>query len=146
MLAGPGTGKTLALTRRVLFLIEEHGIFPSDILVLTFTRAAAAELRGRISGALNDHEELPQISTLHAFALRQLVRNSSVVERLPSPVRVADDWEERDVILEDLKSRLSYGIDVVRDRFLQLSNDWDTLKADNPAWNETFVDSTFLGA
>ena len=46
MLAGPGTGKTLALTRRVLFLIEEHGILPSDILVLTFTRAAAAELRG----------------------------------------------------------------------------------------------------
>ena len=146
MLAGPGTGKTLALTRRVLFLIEEHGILPSDILVLTFTRAAAAELRGRISDALNDHEELPQISTLHAFALRQLVRNSSVVERLPSPVRVADDWEERNVILEELKSRLSYGIDVVRDRFLELSSDWDTLKADNPAWDEMFVDSTFLGA
>ena len=146
MLAGPGTGKTLALTRRVLFLIEEHGIFPSEILVLTFTRAAAAELRGRISDVLNNHEELPQISTLHAFALRQLVVNSHVVDRLPSPVRVADDWEERNVILEDLKSRLSYGIEDVRDRFLELSNDWDTLKADNPAWHEKFVDPTFLGA
>ena len=146
MLAGPGTGKTLALTRRVLFLIEVHGIAPSEILVLTFTRAAAAELRERISDVLNNHEELPQISTLHAFALRQLVRNSSVVEQLPSPVRVADDWEERNVILEDLKSRLSYGIDVVRDRFLELSSDWDTLKADNAAWDEMFVDSNFLGA
>ena len=146
MLAGPGTGKTLALTRRVLFLIEERGISPSDILVLTFTRAAAAELRGRISNVLNNHEEFPQISTLHAFALRQLVVNSSVIERIPSPVRVADDWEERHVILEDLKSRLSYGIGKVRDLFLKLSNDWDTLKADNAAWHEKFVDPTFLGA
>ena len=61
-------------------------------------------------------------------------------------VRVADDWEERNVILEDLKSRLSYGIEDIRDRFLELSNDWDTLKADNPAWHEKFVDPTFLGA
>ena len=146
MLAGPGTGKTTVLTRRVLFLIEKHKILPSEILVLTFTRAAAAELRERISDVLNDREEFPQISTLHAFALRQLVVNSHVVERLPSPVRVADDWEERNVILEDLKSRLSYRIEDVRDRFLELSNDWDTLKADNPAWHERFVDPTFLGA
>ena len=146
MLAGPGTGKTLALTRRVLFLIEVHGISPSEILVLTFTRSAAAELRGRIGDVLNNHEESPQISTLHAFALRQLVVNSGVVERILSPVRVADDWEERHVILEDLKSRLSYRINVVRDRFLQLSSDWDTLEADKPAWDEMFPDSKFLGA
>ena len=146
MLAGPGTGKTLTLTRRVLFLIEERGISPSKILVLTFTRAAASELRKRIGDVLNNHEESPQISTLHAFALRQLVVNSHVVDRLPSPVRVADDWEERNVILEDLKSRLSYGIEDVRHRFLQLSSDWDTLEADNPAWDEMFPDSKFLGA
>ena len=146
MLAGPGTGKTLTLTRRVLFLIEERGISPSEILVLTFTRAAASELRKRIGDVLNNHEESPQISTLHAFALRQLVVNSGVVERIPSPVRVADDWEERHVILEDLKSRLSYRLKDVAKRFLELSNDWDTLKADNPEWHERFVDPTFLGA
>ena len=146
MLAGPGTGKTLTLTRRILFLIGERGISPSEILVLTFTRAATAELRERIGEVLNNHEESPHISTLHAFALRQLLENSGVVERIPNPVRVADDWEERYVILEDLKSRLAYKLNEVRDRFLQLSSDWDTLEADNPAWDEMFPDSKFLGA
>ena len=146
VLAGPGTGKTLTLTRRVLFLIEEKGVSPSGILVLTFTRAAAAELRTRIGTTLTNHDERPQISTLHAFALRQLVLNSSVVERLPSPVRVADDWEERNIILEDLKTRLSYSLKTVRERVSDLSNDWDTLSADDPAWQDKFVDPKFLGA
>ena len=70
LLAGPGTGKTLTLTRRVCFLVEDQRIAPTSILALTFTRAAAQELRRRIQTELGP-EGLPRVSTLHSFALRQ---------------------------------------------------------------------------
>lgn len=47
VLAGPGSGKTAVITRRTKYLIEEAGISPRQILVITFTRAAAAEMKER---------------------------------------------------------------------------------------------------
>ncbi len=47
VLAGPGSGKTLVITWRIRFLIEQMGINPANILVITFTRAAAAEMKKR---------------------------------------------------------------------------------------------------
>lgn len=47
VLAGPGSGKTLVITYRVKWLIENAGVHPSDILVITFTRAAAEEMKKR---------------------------------------------------------------------------------------------------
>lgn len=47
VLAGPGSGKTLVITYRVKWLIENAGIHPSNILVITFTRAAAEEMKKR---------------------------------------------------------------------------------------------------
>jgi DNA helicase-2/ATP-dependent DNA helicase PcrA len=51
LLAGPGTGKTLTMTRRVLWLTMTQGVLPSQILALTFTRAAAAELSRHVKMA-----------------------------------------------------------------------------------------------
>lgn len=47
VLAGPGSGKTLVITQRTKYLIEEYGVDPSGILVITFTRAAAREMQER---------------------------------------------------------------------------------------------------
>ena len=44
VLAGPGTGKTAVITARVSALTEKYGVPPSEILVITFTRAAALEM------------------------------------------------------------------------------------------------------
>ena len=49
VLAGPGSGKTLVITCRVKWLIEQAGIHPSHILVITFTRAAAREMKQRFT-------------------------------------------------------------------------------------------------
>ena len=47
VLAGPGSGKTLVITERTRHLITEYGINPANILVITFTRAAATEMKER---------------------------------------------------------------------------------------------------
>lgn len=146
LLAGPGTGKTLVLTRRICFLVEQEGVEPEAILSLTFTRAAARELRQRVQAELGTNP-LPRISTLHSFALRQLLRNSALVTHLPQPLRIADDWEERHIIVEDLKTLLSLThVDQVRDLISSLSADWQTLTADDERWQDRFPDPAFLGA
>src|SRR2546430_16822197 len=52
LLAGPGTGKTRTLTKRILFLVEDREVDPRRVVALTFTRAAAYELRDRIQREL----------------------------------------------------------------------------------------------
>lgn len=145
LLAGPGTGKTRVMTQRACYLVEERGIDPSHILAVTFTRAAARELRDRLVGALGV-ARAPHVSTLHAFALRQLLLNRERLV-LPQPVRIADDWEERNIILEDLRSLLGLaGIAEARRLFTELSSDWQSLTADAEDWDRRFPNPAFLGA
>ena len=148
LLAGPGTGKTRTLTRRVLALILNHSVGPRRILALTFTRVAAFQLRQEIQQALQPLGiETPRVSTLHSFALRQLLRNADRIETLPQPLRIADDWEERHIIREDIKVRLQRSrIGEIQDLFEQLSADWETLRRDTPDWETLFPDPAFLGA
>ncbi len=48
VLAGPGSGKTLTIVNRVKYLIEKQKVRPEEILVVTFTRFAAAEMKSRL--------------------------------------------------------------------------------------------------
>ena len=106
LLAGPGTGKTWTLTRRILFLVEDRGVDPRGIVALTFTRAAAYDLRRRINDELTGRfADRPTVATLHSYALRNLLHNERRLDALPQPLRIADDWEERQIIVEDLKAR-----------------------------------------
>ena len=146
LLAGPGTGKTLTLTRRIAYLVSKENVSPEKILVLTFTRAAAFELRERVVKILGKQRgNLIRVSTLHSFALRQLLMNSDI-KSISMPLRIADDWEERYIIFEDLKTILRYKLKKIRENFNLLSADWQTLEADKDGWESRFVDSHFLGA
>lgn len=146
LLAGPGTGKTLTLTRRVCYLLEVQNVNPRDICVITFSRAAAAELRTRITEELGE-TSTPQISTLHSFALKQLLRFTGYNNSLPMPIRIADDWEERHIIIEDLKRLLSLRIiSEVNDLLNQMSADWQSLTADEHEWESRFPNPRFIGA
>lgn len=66
VLAGPGSGKTMVITHRVKWLIEQAGVHPAGILVVTFTKAAADEMRQRFI-SLMDGKVLPvSFGTFHA--------------------------------------------------------------------------------
>lgn len=143
LLAGPGTGKTRTLTGRIIYLVQELKVKPSDILAITFTRAAASELRSRVAVLLGG--VAPQIVTLHSFALSTILERGAG-GRLPAPIRIADDYEERFIIQEDLKAILKLDkIRKVRDLVARLSADWETLAADQSAWESRFPHPNFLG-
>lgn len=66
VLAGPGSGKTLVITRRTEQLINRYGINPQNILVITFTRAAAEEMKERFLRLTGDKGQGVNFGTFHA--------------------------------------------------------------------------------
>ncbi|AKG53820.1 ATP-dependent DNA helicase UvrD/PcrA [Dehalogenimonas sp. WBC-2] len=145
LLAGPGTGKTRTMTARVAYLLEERGIPSDQILTLTFTRAATSEFRKRLVELL-EQPTIPKVSTLHSFALQSLLQLGAG-NRLPSPIRIADDYEEREIIEEDIKDILElHRVKDARDLIDLLSADWEMLTADADDWDNRFPDPRFLGA
>lgn len=147
LLAGPGTGKTWTLTARVKFLVLAGKVEPGKVTALTFTRAAAGELRNRVNKELEGKVAgRPQIMTLHSFALRTLLRHAKLLDALPKPLRIADDWEERHIIQEDLKTITKTKIATVQAHLRALSADWDTLRVDDATPNPLKADANFVGA
>ncbi|MBV9092288.1 MAG: ATP-dependent helicase [Streptosporangiaceae bacterium] len=78
VLAGPGTGKTTTIVAAVAERIERRGIDPERVLVLTFSRKAAAELRERITARLRRATREPVAMTFHSYAYA-LVRREFVL-------------------------------------------------------------------
>lgn len=66
VLAGPGSGKTLVITRRVQHLIDQYHVPPSAILVITFTKAAATEMRQRFEKLMGGRRVPVSFGTFHA--------------------------------------------------------------------------------
>lgn len=66
VIAGPGSGKTTVLTHRVRYLIERYGVNPSDILVITFTKAAAEQMKLKFKGLSEGRNSAVTFGTFHA--------------------------------------------------------------------------------
>ena len=75
VLAGPGSGKTFVLTRRIRYLIEHHGADPASILVITFTKAAAMEMQQRFHKLVMGSSPPVQFGTFHAIFYHILKQN-----------------------------------------------------------------------
>lgn len=67
VLAGPGSGKTLVITRRVEYLIKKYGVRPEQILVITFTKAAAKEMRERFARIAKEDRFPVTFGTFHGI-------------------------------------------------------------------------------
>ena len=76
IVAGAGSGKTSVLTRRVASLIESQDAWPSQILAITFTNKAAAEMRERVEAILGQAAKGMWISTFHSACVRILRREA----------------------------------------------------------------------
>ena len=72
VLAGPGSGKTAVLTRRIAWLIREHDVPHSRIMAVTFTNKAAGEMRSRVEALLGEQLRGLQVSTFHSACARFL--------------------------------------------------------------------------
>ncbi|MFI6517419.1 ATP-dependent helicase [Spirillospora sp. NPDC050679] len=84
VLAGPGTGKTTTIVEAVVDRIENRGTDPERVLVLTFSRQAAEELRHRITGRLRRTTRTPLALTFHSYAYA-LLRRDAVLNGEPPP-------------------------------------------------------------
>jgi DNA helicase-2/ATP-dependent DNA helicase PcrA len=76
IVAGAGSGKTSVLTRRIASLIDSREAWPSQILAITFTNKAAAEMRERVEALLGQAAEGMWISTFHSACVRILRREA----------------------------------------------------------------------
>lgn len=66
VLAGPGSGKTTVVTKRVQYMVQEYGIPASSILVITFTKAAATEMKERYLRLMKEEHTSVSFGTFHA--------------------------------------------------------------------------------
>lgn len=72
VLAGPGSGKTTVITHRTKILIEEYGVNPSNILVITFTKAAAVQMQDRFTRLMDGKYYPVSFGTFHAVYFKIL--------------------------------------------------------------------------
>ncbi len=142
-LAGPGTGKTFALIRRVARLLED-GADPKRILVCTFTRTAAADLVKALRELGLRGAENVVAGTIHSFCFHLLSRKAilELTGRVPRPLL---KFEER-FLLEDLAHCAQGGVRVLERRLEAFNAAWARLQCDEPGWPLDPADRSFQDA
>ena len=142
VLAGPGTGKSFALKRRVARLLESN-VLPTRILPITFTKVAAEDLqRELVSMEVSGCEQI-RGSTLHSFGMRILNRQNvlAVTGRVARPL----NRFEIEPLLYDLSSR--FGNKLERERLIRAYEAaWARLQHENPGFAQTETDIRFQQA
>ena len=130
LVAGPGTGKSYTIEKRVADLLN-NGATPTNVYVISFTRATCGELADRIRAFCSGQPcatVAPQvrISTMHSLALR-ILRRGNLLTSYPSSPIMLDDWEQTYVYDRELATTIgcTYG----RAAEIRLAHDtqWQTL-------------------
>lgn len=122
VMAGAGSGKTKVLTTRIAYLIEE-GIPSYNILAITFTNKAAAEMRDRVSNLIGDVSSF--IGTFHSLGVR-IIRENHDILGLPNNFTIIDSDDTNTIIKKLLKEMnldsKQYSPSYVRNRISFIKN------------------------
>ena len=92
ILAGAGAGKTRVITYRIAYLICVRGIWPSNILAITFTNKAANEMRERINTLIGDTSRNMWVGTFHSMFARILRRHAELLDYTPTYSILDSEW------------------------------------------------------
>lgn len=113
LLAGPGTGKTYQLAKRIKFLVEELEIDPQQVAVITFTAAAAKNMRDRISDTKKSElcvsykKQPSSIRTMHSLGHKIVQENASYFG-LKDNINVVYVDKVRDILMSDAAQLAGY--------------------------------------
>ena len=146
--AGAGSGKTTVLVERFIDLVQRDSVSPLEILAITFTEKAAAEMKERIVRSFEDRKDVANrrqaeaayISTIHGFCAR-ILRENPLAARLDPSFRVMDDLT-RSVYLDERLDEL-YADDWFAEHVKLLSKRY---LSDRPALIEIIEEAAFLPA
>ncbi|CKO11563.1 DNA helicase PcrA [Mycobacterium tuberculosis] len=95
IVAGAGSGKTAVLTRRIAYLMAARGVGVGQILAITFTNKAAAEMRERVVGLVGEKARYMWVSTFHSTCVRILRNQAALIEGLNSNFSIYDADDSR---------------------------------------------------
>ncbi|WP_080795990.1 DNA helicase PcrA [Corynebacterium pacaense] len=106
IVAGAGSGKTAVLTRRIAYLMRHRGVHPGEILAITFTNKAAAEMRERVAQLVGPVADRMWVATFHSVCVRILRQQAQLVEGLNTNFTIYDSDDSRrllSMIAKDLE-------------------------------------------
>ncbi|MGW6625843.1 UvrD-helicase domain-containing protein [Nocardia sp. NPDC055002] len=95
IVAGAGSGKTAVLTRRIAYLLAARGVRTGEILAITFTNKAAAEMRERVAGLVGPRAANMWVSTFHSSCVRILRMQAALLPGLNSNFSIYDADDSR---------------------------------------------------
>ena len=95
IVAGAGSGKTAVLTRRIAFLLQERGVAPWQVLAITFTNKAAAEMKERVEALIGPQTERMWVATFHSICVRILRQQAQLVPGLNTNFSIYDADDSR---------------------------------------------------
>ena len=104
VLAGPGAGKTFVLTERVIRIVEESPDDYFNVLALTFTNKAAAEMRDRVGNRIGSERQRVEVATFHSFCLGLLRQHGSHIG-LRTDFELLTHEADRIAVLRDLERK-----------------------------------------
>lgn len=144
VLAGPGTGKTFGLQRRVVRLLSE-GVSPPSILAVTFTRAAARSLHADIQGLDAAGSQEIHTGTLHSLAFSVLMRTQTIeaTRRHPRPL-AKFELDPLYADMPDLFAGTNYSGKRRKEKALKaFEAAWATARSQEPGWPQTQHERAF---